>query len=135
LLKKAATRENYEDAQVKLPCDMMGMYGKTTEHFAQPVVIDRIMFASKKSRLNQHNDQIRGSLRIAPIHHGYFDVPVNPNLDLSTGYFVQHSKRGKEVPEMCSPLGLDEDNDLTHGRNHDLSVTWGTDVHTDSKGL
>ena len=135
LLKKAATRENYEDAQVKLPCDMMGMYGKNTEHFAQPVVIDRIMFASKKSRLNQYNDQIRGSLRIAPKYYGYFDVAVNPNLDLSAGYFVQHSKRGKEVPEMCSPLGLDEDNDLTHGRNHELSVTWGTDAQTESKGL
>jgi hypothetical protein len=165
LQKKAApVRENYEDSAVNLPKDMTGsgmvsMYGKKDNQFLQPVIPDNLMYANKGSRLRGLGDYIRGDLRIAPDNYktygnkcgdsceGYgggckkwFQVSVIPNIDLNPGYIPQHNIRGKEVDEMLAALGLEPSEPVTNlmatkGRDEKLSITFGTDITTDSHGL
>jgi len=51
----------------------------------QPIVYNRFMFANQKSRLRAQGDPIRGDLPIVPCNNGWFNVAVNPNLDLQEG--------------------------------------------------
>lgn len=51
----------------------------------QPIVYDRYMFANRNSRLRSQGDLIRGDLPIAPINNGWFNVNVQPNIDLQQG--------------------------------------------------
>lgn len=51
----------------------------------QPIVYDRYMFANRNSRLRAGGDKIRGDLPIAPVNNGWFNVSIQPNIDLEQG--------------------------------------------------
>ena len=51
----------------------------------QPIVYDRYMYANRNSRLRGQGDMIRGDLAIVPCSTGWFQVSVQPNLDLQQG--------------------------------------------------
>ena len=51
----------------------------------QPIVYDRLMFANRNSKLRAHGDKFRGDLAIAPNNNGWFNVSVQPNIDLEQG--------------------------------------------------
>jgi len=51
----------------------------------QPIIYDRYMFANRNSRLRSRGDKIRGDLAILPCNTGWFQVSVQPNLDLEQG--------------------------------------------------
>jgi hypothetical protein len=52
---------------------------------SQAVVYDRFMYANQKSRLYGAQDHFRGMPPIVPNLGGWFNVAVNPNIDLNTG--------------------------------------------------
>ena len=49
------------------------------------VMANRLIFANPNSRLRALGDPIRGDLPITPCNTGWFQVSVNPNLDLQAG--------------------------------------------------
>lgn len=51
----------------------------------QPIIYDRYMFANRNSNLRSRGDKIRGDLAILPCNTGWFQVSVQPNLDLEQG--------------------------------------------------
>jgi hypothetical protein len=52
----------------------------------QPIVYDRYIYANlKNTRLRSQGDPIRGDLAIAPCNQGWFNVSVNPVVDLQPG--------------------------------------------------
>lgn len=51
----------------------------------QPIVYDRYMYANRNSRLRGQGDKIRGDLAIVPSNTGWFQVSVQPNIDLEQG--------------------------------------------------
>jgi hypothetical protein len=51
----------------------------------QPLVYDRYIFANRHSRLRAQGDMIRGDLAIVPCKNGWFNVSVNPVVDLQEG--------------------------------------------------
>jgi hypothetical protein len=51
----------------------------------QPIIYDRYMFANRNSRLRSQGDKIRGDLGIVPNNTGWFNVSVQPNIDLEQG--------------------------------------------------
>ena len=51
----------------------------------QPIVYDRYIFANRHSRLRSQGDPIRGDLAIVPDNNGWFNVSVNPVVDLQEG--------------------------------------------------
>ena len=51
----------------------------------QPIIYDRYMFANRNSRLRSQADKIRGDLAIVPNNNGWFNVSVQPNIDLEQG--------------------------------------------------
>ena len=50
-----------------------------------PHVYDRYIYANRQSRLRSQGDPIRGDLPIVPCSTGWFNVAVNPNIDLHQG--------------------------------------------------
>ena len=50
-----------------------------------PVIFDRFITANLSSRLRAHGDKIRGDLAIPPCNSGWFQVSVNPAVDLEPG--------------------------------------------------
>jgi hypothetical protein len=52
---------------------------------SQVVVYDRFMVANRNSRLRGQGDMIRGDLAIVPCNKGWFQVSVQPNIDLQAG--------------------------------------------------
>ena len=76
----------------------------------QPVMYDRFMYANQKSRLRQHSDHFRGDLAIAPNKGGWFNVSVNPNIDLNSGALavmggVDNSTANKTAGLMSASVG------------------------------
>ena len=51
----------------------------------QPIVYDRYIFANRNSRLRSQGDYFRGDLPIMPCNTGWFQVSVQPNIDLNQG--------------------------------------------------
>ena len=51
----------------------------------QPIVYDRYIYANRNSRLRCQGDWIRGDLPIMPCNTGWFQVSVQPNIDLNQG--------------------------------------------------
>ncbi len=51
----------------------------------QPVVYDRYIYANRNSILRSQGDFIRGDLPIVPCNTGWFQVSVQPNIDLNQG--------------------------------------------------
>jgi hypothetical protein len=52
---------------------------------SQPIVYDRYIYASQKSKLNALGCPIRGDLPIVPSNTGWFSPSVTPNIDLRQG--------------------------------------------------
>lgn len=146
------SRENYEDSQSKLPNSMVNIYGQKSGHMSQSVVLDRVMYSGLKSRYWTGGDYVRGTVdTIVPdnmatsdgkenpnAHPKWFQVPVKPNRDNVPSYIVQHNKRGKESDEKLKSIGLAPDKwdaGMSHGRDHGITATFGTDVHVNSNGL
>ena len=50
-----------------------------------PVIFDRFITANLSSRLRSQADKIRGDLAIPPCNSGWFQVSVNPAVDLEPG--------------------------------------------------
>jgi len=76
--------ENIKHSQANLPVgDMTTLNSLGAED--QPIVYDRFMFANLNSNLRSQGDPIRGDLAIAPNNNGWFNVSVNPNVDLQQG--------------------------------------------------
>lgn len=77
-----------ENGQVSLS-SMLPVRDMTTINIdgdiVQPIVYDNYMFAPKKSRLARLGDPVRGDLAIAPCNTGWFQVSVQPNIDLQRG--------------------------------------------------
>ena len=65
--------------------DMTSMGSDLVSGDTQAVVYDRFMFANRNSRLRRGGDKIRGDLAIAPCNTGWFQVSVQPNIDLEQG--------------------------------------------------
>jgi hypothetical protein len=81
---KKLDNSEYLDATDMIPVETMtsvNAMGETQQH----VVYDRLMFANRNSRLRSRGDMIRGDLAIAPCNTGWFNVSVQPNLDLQQG--------------------------------------------------
>ena len=51
----------------------------------QPIVYDRYIYANRNSRLRCQGDFLRGDLPIMPCNTGWFQVSVQPNIDLNQG--------------------------------------------------
>lgn len=110
-------RENYDDAQPRLPLTMNGS-GQAPNGMmslngqpAQPIIHDRKMYSNLKSRLSGQGDPIRGDLKIVPnlyMSDGgspsfkekefskHFQVSVKPSRDLRSGYIDYHNDKGNE---------------------------------------
>lgn len=58
----------------------------------QPVVYDRLIYANRRSRLLDGSDFIRGDLPIFPVNNGWFNVSVQPNIDLRRGIIDNYDK-------------------------------------------
>jgi hypothetical protein len=63
--------------------DMTAMNASSDD--VQPIVYDRYIFANRNSRLRSSGDMIRGDLAITPCNTGWFQVSVQPNIDLQQG--------------------------------------------------
>lgn len=70
----------------------------------QPIVYDNYMFAPKKSRLAGLGDPVRGDLAIAPCNTGWFQVSVQPNIDLQRGALNVlggiNNEQGKSIADL-----------------------------------
>lgn len=81
---------NYETAMsamtndTTLPVDTIEVASMSSPD-GEIVVMDRYMYANKKSRLYGNSDYIRGDLSIVPEQTGWFRPSVNPLVDLNQG--------------------------------------------------
>ncbi len=84
-----AMNNAYDGMSGPVPSDLVPVSDMTTlgadGAVNQPIVYDRFMFANQKSRLRAQGDPIRGDLPIAPCNNGWFNVAVNPHIDLHEG--------------------------------------------------
>ena len=162
--QKQNIREDYQD-QV-LPADMtnnsclvggpVSMNGQPS----QPVMVDRLMWSSIKSRYQRGGvDRFRGDLLIVPTPYrkdgikDWFQTSVYPSVDLVAGYARQHNESGRENDEKTAALGiqcnmLNEPGQLLGGCGNKslfgmgnappqgpygkcINVTFGTDISAD----
>ena len=82
--------------------DMTSMNAGTDN--SQPIVYDRYMFANRNSRLRSRGDKIRGDLAILPCNTGWFQVSVQPNIDLEAGALNVLAGIGNEQGQAISNL-------------------------------
>jgi hypothetical protein len=84
--ENAKANLNFSDSVVDmLPLSDMSIINSTGDNDANPVMYERFVFANQRSRLASRGDFIRGDLPITPCSNGWFNVSVNPNIDLNTG--------------------------------------------------
>lgn len=101
----------------------------------QYVIMDRYMFANKRSRLQGQGDLIRGDLAIVPDTKGWFQVSVNPVVDLNQGALNAmagfNNSQGQELAALINKAsgrsintigGMDLTSQLTN-MGQDLSVS------------
>jgi hypothetical protein len=70
----------------------------------QPIVYDRYMFANLNSNLRSQGDPIRGDLPIVPNNNGWFNVSVQPNIDLQQGALNVMAGVNNETSQQLSDL-------------------------------
>lgn len=70
----------------------------------QPIIYDRYMFANRSSRLYSQGDPIRGDLPIVPENNGWFNVSVQPNIDLKQGAMNVMGGINNETSQQLSDL-------------------------------
>ena len=68
-----------------LPVRDMTAMNASSDNNTQPIIYDRYMFANRNSNLRSRGDKIRGDLAILPCNTGWFQVSVQPNIDLEAG--------------------------------------------------
>ena len=68
-----------------LPIGTMNTVNNMGEQLDNVIVYDRMMFANRNSTLRSQGDWIRGDLPIAPCNTGWFQVSVDPAIDLNQG--------------------------------------------------
>ena len=81
-----------------------------TEH---PIVFDRLMFANRNSTLRSQGDWIRGDLPIVPCNTGWFQVSVDPNIDLNQGAMNVLGGLGNETTQQLTALINNTSNSTT----------------------
>jgi len=86
-----------------LPVDTMATVNELGE-LEQPIVYDRLMFANRNSRLRSQGDMIRGDLPIVPCVGGWFNVSVQPNIDLQQGAMNVLAGANNEVTQALTEL-------------------------------
>jgi len=82
--KEVAGDNRFPETSDTLPVtsmDTLDSLGQEVQH----VMVDRLMYANRNSRLRALGDPIRGDLPIAPCQSDWFRPSVNPNIDLQTG--------------------------------------------------
>jgi hypothetical protein len=68
-----------------LPVGNMSTLNNMGEQLDNVIVYDRMMFANRNSHLRSQGDWIRGDLPIVPSSTGWFQVSVDPAIDLNQG--------------------------------------------------
>ena len=68
----------------------------------QPIIYDRFIFANQRSRLQSLGDRIRGDLPILPNNSGWFQVAVNPTIDLTNGAMGVMGGYGETAKELSA---------------------------------
>lgn len=68
-----------------LPIGNMSTVNNMGEQLDNVIVYDRLMFANRNSTLRSQGDWIRGDLPIVPCNTGWFQVSVDPAVDLNQG--------------------------------------------------
>ena len=68
-----------------LPIGNMSTVNNMGEQLDNVIVYDRMMFANRNSRLRSQGDWIRGDLPMVPCNTGWFQVSVDPAIDLNQG--------------------------------------------------
>lgn len=68
-----------------LPIGNMSTVNNMGEQLDNVIVYDRLMFANRNSTLRSQGDWIRGDLPIVPCNTGWFQVSVDPSIDLNQG--------------------------------------------------
>jgi hypothetical protein len=83
-LQNAAANHTYSTSTDIIP---LGTMSQITEdgNMVNPTVYSQFIAASAKSKLRSHGDMIRGDLPIIPTVGQWFNVAVNPHLDLTQG--------------------------------------------------
>jgi hypothetical protein len=154
--QKQNIKEDYQE-QV-LPSDMItnsctdGGNVSLSGRPQQPVMVDRLMWSSIKSRYQRGGvDRFRGDLLIVPTPYrkdgitNWFQTSVYPSVDLAASYISQHNQTGKENDEKTAALGIqcnmmpDSRGNAFGGGNappqgaysRGINVTFGTDVSAD----
>ena len=69
----------------ELPVPDMGTLNADGTVDENPIIYDRMMYANQKSRLHGQADWIRGDLAIVPCKGNWFNVSVQPQIDLNSG--------------------------------------------------
>ena len=85
MVDKAMEQSQYPQVSDQMPVQTMNSVNALGEEMPQPIVYDRLMFANRNSTLRSQGDWIRGDLPIVPCNTGWFQVSVNPNIDLNQG--------------------------------------------------
>jgi len=68
-----------------LPIGNMSTVNNMGEQLDNVIVYDRMMFANRNSKLRSQGDWIRGDLPVVPCNTGWFQVSVDPAIDLNQG--------------------------------------------------
>ena len=157
------TRENYEDQE--FPRDMtnsclVGGSVSLSGQPQQPVIVDRKMWSSTKSRLQSCGvDRIRGDLPIVPDtykvnNRDNWNFYPKPSRDLAASYITQHNRAGAENDARAAALGIQcnlmgddfanssgllgskfgsgADSPAQGAYNKCIDVTFGTDIGVES---
>ena len=100
------TRINSDQPYVvnMLPVDTMATVNQFGEETMQPIVYDRLMVANRSTRLRAQGDKIRGDLPIVPNTGGWFNVSVQPNIDLEQGAMNVLAGANNEVTQALTDL-------------------------------
>jgi hypothetical protein len=81
--------QSYKKSSIPATTSMLPVRDMTAMNAAgddvQPIVYDRYIYANRNSRLRSQGDPIRGDLAITPCNTGWFQVSVQPNIDLQQG--------------------------------------------------
>ncbi len=91
----------------------------------QPIIYDRFIFANQRSRLQGLGDRIRGDLPILPNNSGWFQVPVNPTIDLTNsalGVMSGFGDTAKDLTALKTAIAMNTLNTWGSMGNIDNSV-------------
>lgn len=78
-------KENYQEVKDTMP--VQDMTSILSDESSNPIMMDRLMVSTSKSRLYGNGCHVRGDPPIAPCHqhHGWFHVSAKPHRDLMAG--------------------------------------------------